>query len=518
VLLGLSIPAFATAQAPEPGPFEPTPAELRIAVTLETEAAAPAVATFAVPFPRGWLAHTGDLAVTDRDGRILPSRARELARWRVLGRDGFDSVRSAVVSVETDRLRWPVRLYVVAGATPKRPAADLPEASQPVIATFEAEYLGKTLLRTRTLPVGANRALRWFDEALIGYAQTAINDVPASVTAANRIDYDSSAEPWQLDRASTLWNVYIRTGDARWFREARAATRYYASRIGPRGEFNLKTSYADLKYSYGLPLLIDYLLTGDETLLAPLERIAAFGATFPATYSPSLGFWTERHQAYALLAALTAWEATGKPQHAERVSQLARGTFRAAREPAGTWTADGCVLHTMRQHEGDADDRPVCSPWMNALLGEAIWRYYLMSEDQEALEFLAGLARFVTEHGVRDISAAHRELKGLWAPWYLASSEVQHTDSGPWADLEHECDVAGLVMRGAWATHKLGRDAAAALATAERLLAGCKRNLASWHRTSDPQRPEWRLSPPRKFNWWFGTTSDLTWFATALEE
>ncbi len=24
-------------------------------------------------------------------------------------------------------------------------------------------------------------------------------------------------------------------------------------------------------------------------------------------------------------------------------------------------------------------------------------------------------------------------------------------------------------------------------------------------------KAEWRLSPPRKFNWWFGTTSDLPW-------
>ncbi|HSN71615.1 MAG TPA: hypothetical protein VLT59_08890, partial [Steroidobacteraceae bacterium] len=109
-----------------------------------------------------------------------------------------------------------------------------------------------------------------------------------------------------------------------------------------------------------------------------------------------------------------------------------------------------------------------------------------------------------------DVSDAHPRLKGRWAPWYLASHEVQYTDSGPWADIEHQCDVAGLAARGAFAAQRLGRDPEPVLELVDRLLEGCRRNLETWHRTSDPTRPEWRLQPPRKFNWWFGTTSDMS--------
>ena len=34
-----------------------------------------------------------------------------------------------------------------------------------------------------------------------------------------------------------------------------------------------------------------------------------------------------------------------------------------------------------------------------------------------------------------------------------------------------------------------------------------------WHRPFGPNATlaEWRLDPPRKFSWWFGTTLDIQW-------
>jgi len=548
-LLG-SLAAILTAAAPASGADKPmgtdppTAAPLRIPVRLHagptvTAARATPVA-FGVPFQRGVLTDIDELRVVDGNGRELPSDQSELARWRLLGRESkLESVRAALVRIEVvlepgtvqhiylETARRSARLNPAAQARATwvsvRDGVDRNEygsavelAEPAVYATLEPEWLGSSFLRSTMRAVGVDREWRWYDEAQIGYAKTAVNDVPDQVAADQRIDYLASAEPWQLDRASSLWNVYVRTGDVKWLRHAHRATQFYARHIGANGAFALKTSSPDLKYSYGLPLLIDYLLTGDDELLRPIENIARFASTFTTTYRRDLTFWTERHQAYALLAALTAWEATGKPVHAARTVDVANATFRAAREPAADWPVDGCVLHTIRQHEGDDDARPACSPWMSALLGEAVWRYYLFSEDRAALEFLANLGEFLVEYGVRDVSDAHPQLRGRWAPWYLASRSVQYTDSGPWADIEHQCDVAGLVARGVWAAGQLGRDQTSMLELLDKLIDGCRRNLEAWHRPADASRPAWRLQPPRKFNWWFGTTSDLSAIVESL--
>jgi hypothetical protein len=146
---------------------------------------------------------------------------------------------------------------------------------------------------------------------------------------------------------------------------------------------------------------------------------------------------------------------------------------------------------------------------MSALFSDAVWEYYIHSEDEAALTFMSDLARFVSRYGVY---SGEDELSFL-LPWYLASSVKTFSDDGPWGDVEHTCDVAGLVARGAWAEKQRGGDPAPLRATAERLLEGCAWNLDSWHRPDAPAvgKTEWRLSPPRKFNWWFGTTSDLQW-------
>ncbi|HSN71614.1 MAG TPA: hypothetical protein VLT59_08885, partial [Steroidobacteraceae bacterium] len=478
---------------------------------------------FGVPFPKGLIEDVAELRVVDATGTELPSHIVETARWRVLGgTDTTQSVRAALVYTEVAfPTLAPLGISVEFGRTASlalgpQPAPDsfwvgistgpdpdeYPTAADvrepAVYATLPADWLGAALLRTRTQPLLLDPSWQWFDAALVEYAATAVNDVADSVTPENLIAYQTDAEPWLFDRAMTLFGVYARTGELKWLRHAHRASQFYAAHLSDTGAFDLKTT-DDLKYSYGQAMFVDLMLTGDLRLTAPIERVAAFGRGWHATYAPTLNFWTERHQTYALLAALSAWEATGKSEHADRAIEIAQASFAAARQPANGWTAQGCILHTIRQHEGDADDRPICSPWMSALLADAIWRYYLMSLDTAALEFLAGLGEFVARHGIRDISDEHTQLAGLWAPWYLASDTVEFSDTGAWGDMEHTCDVAGLTARGAWAARALGRDAAEIELATERLLPGCQRNLESWHRTTDVTRPEWRLQPPRKF-------------------
>ena len=503
------------------------------AVLHPTEAApmgSAIVVSFGVPFPRGTVADAGRIRVTDEAGTEIPAHVEELARWRSLGgAAGFqESTRSALVQISvTFASASPKTIRVHWGAAPGSPLprmgdpwagwdaigagtffpAEYPAAAavrEPnVYVTFAPDWLGACILRTRTEPLGTDAGWAFFDGVAPEFARTAVNDVDPRVTAANQINYAGDKEPWLFQRASTLFGMYVRSGDVKWLRHAHRAAQFYAAHLTATGFFDLAAD--DLKYAYGSALFLDLMLLGDTRQLPRIEAVAGAGAGWNPTYTATTSFWTERHQTYSLLAALVAWEATGSATHAARVTRVATESFRMAREPASGWAPEGCILHTQASHEGDDVTQPICSPWMSALLAEAIFRYYVHSEDRAALEFLAGLADFVRTTG----SAA--DGAGL-SPYYLVSSVI-HDDP----DIEHACDVAGLVARGAWSRTALGGDAAALLATTRGLLTNCAANLEDWHRPGGPAAglAEWRLSPPRKVNWWFGTTLDLPWLVPA---
>jgi hypothetical protein len=175
------------------------------------------------------------------------------------------------------------------------------------------------------------------------------------------------------------------------------------------------------------------------------------------------------------------------------------------------------MLHGMTAHEGAGGDVPVCSPWMSALFADAVWEFYVHTEESSALDFLARLGHFVADHGL--YSTDEIENRSFTVPWYLSSSMKQFSDEGPFGDIEHTCDVGGLVARAAWAERQRGGNPGRLRAAAAQLVDGCTYNLDSWHRPNGPASglSEWRLSPARKFNWWFGTTSDLGWLLDSLD-
>ena len=484
----------------------------------------PALVTFGAPFPPGALDDGSRIAVEGPDGDVLASHAEALLPWRVWpGRGATESVRAALITVEvTFAEREPMVIRLRPGLEPERtvaPPADPREGWVPVTdgeypagtvrepavyASFTADWLSRCALRHVTVPVGGDPAFAWWDEALLGYARTAVNDVPSSVTEL--MPYTTEYSPWLFDRSATLFNVYARTGDVKWLRHAHRAAQFYQGKVDPSGFFSLK-GVQDLKYSYGRSLLTDFMFTGDPTLLDTIDRVGAAGRGWDPVYTANRSFWTERHQTYALLAALTAWEATGEERHAERAGTIARVSFEMAADPLGSWPTDGCMLH------GQGSGGPICSPWMTALFADAAWQYYQQSGDPATLTFLEGLGHYARDHAI------YPGGDGLDydMPYYLASSVRKVSGGGPWSDIEHTCDVAGLVARGAWARKALGRDHTSLRDTAASLLAGCERILDHWHRPGAAGKAEWRLSPARKFSWWFGTTGDLPWLMSQLD-
>ena len=502
---------------------------------------APTTFAFGLPLPPDAVDEVGAIVLQDAASQEVATHVVETTRWRSLG-SASESVRSATVwTTLTFQSTDPVVYHVALGGArtlelgaqgdvrdhwvsiAQGPFPDeyssTPVLEPPVYATLPSTWLGACRLRTNTTPIDENGPLGWFDTSFLGYSRTAVNDVEDHVTPDNLIDYEIDYDPWLFDRAMTIFGAYARTGDVAWLRHAHRAAQFYASHVNAAGYFDLKTPN-DLKYSYGDAMLIDLMLTGDTTLSEPIERVASAGVNdgFNVAYSISSNFWTERHLAYTLLAALSAWELTGSAVHGDRVKQIISVASAHAQTPPGGWSVDGCLLHTMESHEGSSDTSPVCSPWMSALLGDAIWRYYLHSGDDAALVLLSGFGDFLVNHGT--YVAEEGDLAGMTVPYYLASSVLQFTDSGPWDDVEHTCDVMGLAARAAWAKAQLGQDNAVVTALTDALQVGCEWNLDHWHRdgqaTIDAGLTVWRLSPPRKYNWWFGTTSDYGWLRANL--
>ena len=566
----------------------------RVVVTLHPQAAVETGSTtnvvFAVPFPRDWLNDASTVSLHDAEGEV-PIYTETIGQWWDPNTSQPASVRAVRVSLKatfanrdpiTLELRWggprdkelggPVDVasswIAITESGVDESEYTTAEIREPgVYATLPAAWLSMTTLRTRTVPVDEWSESAWFDEALLGYSRTMVNDVPDVVSESDRVNYepDTWADTgsvdtgsWLFDRASTLWGVYFRTGDVKWLRHAHRASQYYALNIerdndtNPsdssdrnfRGQFRFKdVDYPDHKYSYGLPMLLDRLVVGapeagpsraEDAVRAVSDLITdgywegTYGDS--GAYNPGLAsnhLWTERHQAYAFAAHLTAWEYTGDEAYRDKLDDYVAQMVDHVANPPGDYPADGCLVHDFKHHEWDRYNRPmpVCSPWMTALLAEPLWRYHRLTGDERALGLLADFAESVAEYGTyiaQDESGNVGTSSDLWdarLPQYLYSSEYNGVDEGvsdPWGDWEHTCDVSGLLYRGVVAGRLLERDMSRERVVADEMMASCRTNLDKWHRPGSDSYlaqngPEWRLTPTRKYNWWFGTTLDLPW-------
>ena len=67
----------------------------------------------------------------------------------------------------------------------------------------------------------------------------------------------------------------------------------------------------------------------------------------------------------------------------------------------------------------------------------------------------------------------------------------------------------------------VGDDPSETEAAMTELLSACATNLAYWVRPGadiNAGLQVFRLSPPRKFNWWFGPTTSTSWFVSAISQ
>ncbi len=552
VVYGTTLMACAAgwAQPASSDPFGPGEDHGTVRVQVQCrDGALERTVAFGMPFPRGALADARRLRLEDERGGEVGVDAIELARWRHFSDAAIDerSIRAVLLSFRHDCTAAQRADYVVrwgalrakdagtgvtasnvaertwieqAGPDPRQhPQTDnyaLDAGAEPVRepavwVQLPPAWLMRCNLRGPVAPVQAGISRDWFS----GFMRTYVNDVAADVSAFERGDngqglvhWGSEFEAWLYDRPAVLWNAYVQTGDATWLRHAHRATQFYASQIslsGRRGSFAKRPG--DAKYAHAGGVFTAYLLTGDGRLLerirAVADLVAGVETRLPA-FEKTTGLWTERHMSVAIGGALAAWEATGEAIYRRRMLSIIEGMQAdRSRPPRGypdPAAMAGVLLHRPEVHEEGGFPDVVMSPWMSALMAEALWRYYLHSDDARALRIIGDYAQFVAERAIETQGVAA-------APRYLAGLKGNYEG----LEAEHAFDVLGLLARGRWARQRLGQPTAQIEAQIAQLRQTADAAFSSWVRNT-PGLPRYRLAPTRKAGWWYGSTYDLAWF------
>lgn len=311
---------------------------------------------------------------------------------------------------------------------------------------------------------------------------------------------------WLFDRASTLYQLAFRSGEMKYLREAHRATQFYASKITDTGYFGLKI-HDDAKYVYGESLLSNYVLQADDDLPGTLAKMLPVWDGINTNFTAELNFWTERHSAYKLIGYVTAYELLGESEIADK----AVATFDDLREmqvnPVEGYPMTGALMRTSGQG-AEGGDFMVASPWMSTLLLDAVERFYLHSGDDRVPDFVMQMADYFKQDGIAIHTKSFAGHEYTY-PYYLAGEEYRRDDYSDW---EHSIDVAKIMASAYYFSRQQGEANNEYLETMSKLYS-TQMNLTfkHWMRTTAPALgyTAYRMSPPRKFSWWFRTTSNM---------
>lgn len=516
---------------------------------IPIESTVPEVLTkisFGIPFPKDFLTNIEQFRIIDDQGNELAIFAKEILPWRTHNQED-ESIRSAIVQTEVlfekDKYGKPIsKKLTLEWGTPRQfisetlvPVKDTwvlvndshytmqDNVFEPnVYAVFSAQWYGDSVIKTRTLPMGTHEDFSAYDTAFELFGNTAINYVDPRVIDDNLIPHRSSYAAWLFDRATTIYQLAFKTGEFKFLRAGHRAVQFYLNHINERGFFGLK-QYDDMKYSYGESLVTNFILTGDSKIPNIITAMVPAWDSFNSDYNVTTNFWTERHAAFQLKGYTSAYELTGDLSFKEKAYSTFNNLLKMQNTPEPGVPLTGGLMHTSESH-GEGGDQFIASPWMSAILVDAVERFYIQFQEPEAIGFILKLADFFKQEGI-----ALYEWKGyhgkdsFYVPYYLAGSNLtlQQRGGDGGSDLEHGLDVSKIFSLAYYFSCLNDSCDASYLAPISKLYkTATVYTLPYWMRTAAPKigKASYRLAPPRKFNWWFNTTSNMDFllFNTSL--
>ncbi|MBA2538569.1 MAG: DNRLRE domain-containing protein [Deltaproteobacteria bacterium] len=375
----LVIVTSTSAPPPPPPPTEPPPPTTTTSVDVTLTPRAGYTGTqrvsFAVPLAKGVLFDPDRVRVL-KGGTEISAGRRELAVYP----DG--SLRSVQIQVQTSVVSGTV-LQVRIGETPTTAALSLVAVSttlEPADGTLGPKVWA--LLPASWLSASGVAGPQVPEAVTQGTSLDAFDNVCdyQNHTVTQFLSLQTSKDVWLYDRGTAMYRGYARRGDLVTLESGYRETAIYRAGLtgtGTSTRIAVPSSGDDLKYHYAQNLAIHYLLTGDDRFREAAEDVAERVASLWSSpgYAGGADFWTERHAGFALLAYVWARIVTDdQGAQLEALANTAVSAYLAmqAQYPT-TWTdsAARCFAHTADSH-GESYGTWGCSPWMSAILAEAL--------------------------------------------------------------------------------------------------------------------------------------------------
>lgn len=470
-----------------------------------------------LPLPPGFLDAAERVRVLDARGRELEVHAAALEPWRAGAAAGAaGSIRSVriqlrcalagvgpeLLSVRFDgRGRGRGPLFAVEDTLVAREGGVEPA----VLALLPPAWMCASGVAGPQVAVGGAGPLASYDRLVE-------RSFPGSLAFAR----SETAAHWLFDRTSTWYKQYVRTGQRRYLRAAHAAAHFVRAHTraeGPdAGIFTLKG--VDGKYIYPQAMHLHYLLTGDARFRETAVQMARFHRDRwdpwyrPEQYAPvspevdpekDRRFWTPRHEAYGLLGVVHGWELTGDASFARRAREygdaLAAHQARPpdGRPPDGSWRQDWALYDPSESRLPGAT-----SAWMTAILGAALFAYWLAFDDARVPGMIVGVCDFLDRRAFRPDGRVYYVVDCLGAESVIDSPGTGPGDPGT---ERHALELAYLFAMGIFFSAR-GAEGAALRARFRRRFDA----LYAQAQALDLNRP------PRAYNWAFHASSQLLYF------
>jgi hypothetical protein len=225
--------------------------------------------------------------------------------------------------------------------------------------------------------------------------------------------YETDRAVWLFDRGTAMYRGYARRGELSPLKSAFIETSMYRNRITGTGTSTRNgvppDGAEDVKYAYSQNLALHYLLTGDDRYRESAEGMALGMSKLWSDpgYAGGSDFWTERHAGFGLLAFVWAMIVSDDQSPAFRkLADAAVDAYISMQDkyPPGYADADArCFAHTADAH-GEGGAYFGCSPWMSAILGDALEQYARESDAARADAVhasLVKLGRIIARHGIQ---------------------------------------------------------------------------------------------------------------------
>ncbi|MDE1921764.1 MAG: hypothetical protein KGI24_10065, partial [Candidatus Omnitrophica bacterium] len=346
-----------------------------------------------VPFAPGQLMSDKNIAFFEPSGKEIPIAEKVLAYWPM-----DHSIRSVLV-----QFHYPIEntySYVTMKWGLPRQSKDLniiePTWNYPEgFILLPAQWLCDSRVVGAQVPIG-QRMLPLYDEHID-------ENFPMMEQKGLTGNIDTHT---YYSSAHVLYQIYVRSGELKYFLAARKALLYYRENEiiheGPnRGR---DRHHLNDRYIYVDAMADDYLLTGDPrtyTVAGYMEEYLKNHFPPRRAFFPKSGryFWTERLEAYPFLGAINWYEMSGDPEYLKLSGEYMKNLYRTQLQ----WPSRGGFIHNLYNadpSEGARPDEYGGSPFMTGLLLEAVIDYHQLTASPIAADSIFRALHWLIHEGL----------------------------------------------------------------------------------------------------------------------